>query len=286
MPLDPRFSGKKSKETLKGRLILFFRSAFFKVFISIFLLFGFNSVFKRMFKQDPINAVKVSSEAFLIDFVRTPIQAMNNLLDSIKSYQNLLSQNAHLKERVACLENVLLEKNNLIEDLNNVKKIMDQNDFEENQKILRVLGTENIFPNAYMFLKTDSAFSPINNQLILSENRLIGRITSYTSKYIKIMLITDCKSRVPVRLKKSGEQALLIGRGTNDLSVQFIDRTPDDEFINSLSEEDIFVTSGIDDVFSPNIPVARFLGAKNGEVLASPLCNFNTLQFASVLTLQ
>ncbi|MBP9752396.1 MAG: rod shape-determining protein MreC [Proteobacteria bacterium] len=283
MPADSRFSGKKSKETLKGRLSLFFKSALFKVSFLISLLSATHIGTKYLFKTDYLEIGKMYIESALISITQSPIKTIENIYDSFYSYKNLLLEKNSLKEEVEMLKSNIQQKELLIDDLKEIKNILDKIDFSEcNPIFARVLGTENIFPHSYMFLKVDLNTPISQNQLVLSENGLIGRVIENSSKKVKVMTITDCHSRVPVRLKKSGEQALLIGQGTNELKVEFIDRAADDEFIKNCVDDDIFVTSGIDDLFTPNIPVARFLRVENGEIFAKPFSNLNTVQFAYI----
>lgn len=189
------------------------------------------------------------------------------LVNEIKALEKEIN---HLK----VINNSLFIK---INDFEKIKKILEKNDETEClDSITRVLGVENIFPRSFLYAERSSNFNPSKDQLVLSDFGLVGRISDYTEKKIKILLITDFYSRVPVIVKETGEQAIVQGQGNDELRVVFID-----QMISSVEdlESKLLVTSGIDDFFEPNIPIAKITRSKNGEVFAKPLGDFKTIEF-------
>jgi rod shape-determining protein MreC len=235
------------------------------------------------FKINILEFAKTRTSVFFIYCIEKPIYALNSVKDSINSYQGLLTERACLKEELAELKKITQAQTLQLEDLSSLKKMLEGIDYvETTPKPARVLGTHSIFPHAVLYASLPVDTDVLKDQLVLSENGLVGRVVQKAGKSVKIMLITDHYSRIPVRLKKTGEQALLTGQGTNELKVSFLERAPDPDFLKNIPLDDVFVTSGIDDVFTPNIPVAQIARTQNGEVFAKPLCDFNTLQFVQI----
>jgi rod shape-determining protein MreC len=86
---------------------------------------------------------------------------------------------------------------------------------------------------------------------VMAHEGLVGRVVKVSGTSAKVMLITDPRSRVGVRLASTGEQGVLVGRRTgNDLRLDLVDP------LTVIRPGEPVLTSGFEGaVFPPGIPV-------------------------------
>ncbi|MCO7224061.1 rod shape-determining protein MreC [Pleionea sp. CnH1-48] len=88
-------------------------------------------------------------------------------------------------------------------------------------------------------------------QAVLDAYGVIGQVISVSSLHSRILLITDSRHAIPVRVERSGERAVALGGGQlNHLSLQYVRSTAD------IKEGDLLLSSGIGERFPDGYPVA------------------------------
>ena len=117
-----------------------------------------------------------------------------------------------------------------------------------------------------------------NNQAVLNEHGLLGRIMSVGPQASQIMLITDSSSRVPVRVENSDVEAIVLGNNSMFLDVNI-----------KMHDEDVKVgqrlmSSGFGNVFPKGVPVAVIVSARNGTVKAKPFFPNGQMEIIKVVT--
>lgn len=114
-------------------------------------------------------------------------------------------------------------------------------------------------------------------QPVRGPDGLIGRILETGPNTARVLLLSDPESIVPVRRTRDGLPALAAGRGDGLLDIRSA------SLANvGFEPGDIFVTSGIGGIYSPNIPVARVLKRARDTALARTFAQPDTLDFALV----
>ncbi len=89
-------------------------------------------------------------------------------------------------------------------------------------------------------------------QVALVGKAIYGQVKSLTPTSAVIMQLTDIKHAIPVRNERTGLGALAAGTGkTNKLELKHVEASVD------VLEGDIFVSSGLGQLFPPDFPVAR-----------------------------
>lgn len=89
-------------------------------------------------------------------------------------------------------------------------------------------------------------------QVVMDEIGIIGQVTRIYPFLSEVTLITEKDHAVPVQVLRNGLRTVVFGAGdTSKLSLRYMPVSSD------VQNGDVLVTSGIDGVYPPGIPVAR-----------------------------
>jgi len=90
------------------------------------------------------------------------------------------------------------------------------------------------------------------SQVALADNNIYGQVESVTPKSAVIMQLTDIKHAIHVRNVRTGLGALAVGTGKDNLlELKHVETSMD------IQTGDIFVSSGLGQLFPPDFPVAK-----------------------------
>lgn len=88
-------------------------------------------------------------------------------------------------------------------------------------------------------------------QVVMDERGIVGQITRVYPWLSEVTLITEKDHAVPVQVQRSGLRSIAFGAGdTSRLSLRYMPVSTD------IQKGDLLVTSGIDGIYPPGIPVA------------------------------
>ncbi|HUR23258.1 MAG TPA: rod shape-determining protein MreC [Acidimicrobiales bacterium] len=114
---------------------------------------------------------------------------------------------------------------------------------------------------------------------------LVGRVVDVSRSRATVLLITDPKSDVGIRLANSGDVGVAAGRGSRStLRLDFVDPA------TKVDKGEAVVTSGLQQsVFPPGVPVGTVVAARSGagslqqDVTVKPAVDLRRLTFVKVL---
>ena len=117
---------------------------------------------------------------------------------------------------------------------------------------------------------------------VVDEIGVLGQVVHVDPVQSEVMLITDKDLSVPVKTTRSGVRGVLFGAGEGRLEMRFVLADAD------VKPGDRLVTSGLDGVYVPGLPVAEVLEVRRGEqafanILASPLAGVEKAQHVLVI---
>ncbi len=87
-------------------------------------------------------------------------------------------------------------------------------------------------------------------QVVIDELGVVGQVTRAFPMLAEVTLITDKEQAVPVQIVRNGLRAVLFGSGAGNLELRFLAANAD------VQDGDLLVTSGLDGVYLPGLPVA------------------------------
>ncbi len=87
---------------------------------------------------------------------------------------------------------------------------------------------------------------------VIDETGLIGQVTRVYPLTSEVTLITDKDQSVPIQIQRTGERAILFGTGASHTTeLRYLPANTD------IRIGDTLVTSGLDGLYPPGVPVAR-----------------------------
>ncbi|MGB4765384.1 MAG: rod shape-determining protein MreC [Rugosibacter sp.] len=99
-------------------------------------------------------------------------------------------------------------------------------------------------------------------QVVVDEQGVMGQVVRSFPLTAEVSLLTDKQQAVPVVVQRTGLRAILSGTGSGTLEVQFLASSVD------VQVGDYLVTSGLDGVYLPGLPVAKVSKVKRDDAYA------------------
>ena len=203
---------------------------------------------------------------------------------NINRQEELQKENINLKKQVESFSLLLKEQNNLninTQELLNInKQIKIYNGFNAN--IARAIIDLNYLINNKLLIDIG-----LNKQLktglaVINKDGLVGQISIVNRNNAQVILTTNPEFKIYVQTQTSKVKMLATGIGNNRIMVKYIKKS------DQLHEGDILVTTGLDDIYPANIPVAKIIKIfyeNNGfnSALCEPIVNFNILKYILVM---
>ena len=112
-------------------------------------------------------------------------------------------------------------------------------------------------------------------QVVMDDVGIVGQITRVYPWLSEVTLITEKDHAVPVQVLRNGLRTILFGAGdTSQLSLRYMPVSAD------IQNDDMLVTSGIDGIYPPGLPVARVVKIERDA--AYPFARVTCLPVAGV----
>jgi rod shape-determining protein MreC len=112
-------------------------------------------------------------------------------------------------------------------------------------------------------------------EVVMDDAGIVGQVTRVYPWLSEVTLITEKDHAVPVQVVRNGLRTILFGTGdTSQLSLRYMPVSAD------IQNDDVLVTSGIDGIYPPGIPVARVIKIERDA--AYPFARVTCLPLAGV----
>lgn len=125
----------------------------------------------------------------------------------------------------------------------------------------------------------------IAGQPLIDHQGVIGQVTRVFPFISEVTLITDKEQAIPVQLVRSGVRSVAFGVGRGLLELRFLPANAD------VEKGDLLVTSGLDGVYQPGLPVAEVIQIDRdasysfARILCKPVAGVEHFSTAMLLNL-
>ena len=238
--------------------------------------------------EDAINTVAQPIQRF-------SVRASNSIIDFFERVfktSNADRENEQLKVRIAQYEIMENELNNLRQENQRLKELLDYADtVEEYERVTApVIGrSQGIWFNQFT-VGAGRNQGVEEDMAVINGAGLVGRVTSVSANTCKVTAIIDSTSDVSVIVERTRDYGFVrglleAGGGDDTMELYFLPMG------NDLVPGDVLVTSGADGVFPRGLSVGSVLevsrsseDAEDRDALVSPTVDFLRLEEVVILT--
>ncbi len=123
---------------------------------------------------------------------------------------------------------------------------------QPNVKFAEIVYAERDVFRRKVLIDKGSAANIQESQVVMDDKGIVGQITRVYPWLSEVTLITEKDHAVPVQIQRNGLRSIAFGAGdTSHLTLRYMPVSAD------IVKGDVLVTSGIDGIYPPGIPVAR-----------------------------
>jgi rod shape-determining protein MreC len=187
----------------------------------------------------------------------------------IKQNDDLSQQ--HQSDAAQLLQLQALQLEN--QQLRNLAALPIRNEFTT--QIVEIIYAErDVFKRRVLVNKGANADVQVG-QVVMDDIGIVGQVTRVYPWLSEVTLITEKDHAVPVQVQRNGLRTIVFGAGdTSQLSLRYMPASAD------IQNDDVLVTSGIDGIYPPGIPVAKVIKIEHDA--AYPFAHVTCLPLAGV----
>ncbi|HHT9110698.1 MAG TPA: rod shape-determining protein MreC [Candidatus Brocadiaceae bacterium] len=213
----------------------------------------------------------------------------SNFLDRLIATWQDTRMKQGLEDQVSLYKNKLLEQQDTIYKLESKLSMLSKFQAENKNSKTTLITADIIGYDTSNFRKSitinaGSKHGVKQDDIVISNNALVGRVTMVSKGSSVIQLITDPASRIPGRVVQTREQVLLEGNATAFCQLKYVPRWA------KLKKGDDVVSSEIGGVYPPSLPIATVVetemkgGALFQSVKVLPKVNIANIESVLVVT--
>lgn len=181
-----------------------------------------------------------------------PVDAGMDLGDYFSSLRTLKGENENLRGRQLATANLLLRQEHLEEENRRLRALLDMKERQPAEgRVAEILYAARDPFTRRVIVDKGSQVGVEAGQAVIDELGVLGQVTRAYPLTSEVTLLTDKEQVIPVEVQRSGLRAVLAGAGAGAMELRFLATNAD------VQPGDILVTSGLDGVYLPGLPVAR-----------------------------
>ncbi|MDE2598210.1 MAG: rod shape-determining protein MreC [Rhodocyclaceae bacterium] len=181
-----------------------------------------------------------------------PVEFAGGAGKYFSSLATLQSENAELRDRQLATANRLLRQENLELENRRLRELLDMRDRQPTQgQVADVLYAARDPFSRRIIIDKGMQNDISAGQVVVDDVGVVGQITRVFPLISEVTLLTDKNQAIPVQVQRNGLRAVLAGAGSGRMELRFLAANAE------VEPGDILVTSGLDGVYLPGLPVAK-----------------------------
>ena len=198
-----------------------------------------------------------------------PVDAGMDLGDYLSSLRSLKNENEALRKQQLATANLLLRQTHLDHENQRLRALLEM---KERQpaigQVAEILYAARDPFSRRVIIDKGSQTGIEAGQAVVDELGVVGQVTRVFPMTSEVTLLTDKDQAIPVEIQRKGLRAILTGAGAGAMELRFMATNAD------VQAGDLLVTSGLDGVYLPGLPVAKVVAVEreNSLVFARIAC--------------
>ncbi len=181
-----------------------------------------------------------------------PLEGHERWNNYFSSFTTLEKENAGLRRQQLATANLLLRQEHLELENQRLRALLEMKLRQPvSSQVAEIIYSARDPFARRVILDKGAQQNIATGQVVIDELGVIGQVTRVFPLLAEITLITDKDQAVPVQIIRNGLRSVLFGAGAGNLELRFLAANAD------VQAGDVLVTSGLDDVYLPGLPVAK-----------------------------
>ncbi len=271
---------------MKRRRVLFIRLSQFRIFlrkliVTLVVISAFGLVILSKADNAHLNTTEDVVARVLNPVIRVmqlPADGVYYLYEKIRDVIRVYADNKALKsqeERVYYLEQKLQAlkiENELLSEMLYYTPPEDA-DFVT----AKVIASEGDGFSHSLIAYIANVKSVKKGQVVLYKRSVIGRIDSVHGSYVRILLISDINSKIPVVVERTRAKGILSGNNTSVMNLLYTAPKAD------IVKGDEIVTSGVGGIFPSGLPVGYVTRVSPSAIEVEPMEPIETVEYVKIV---
>ena len=184
--------------------------------------------------------------------VHAPLDWLENASGYFGNITRFQTENAQLKRAQLDNAGTLLRARQLEAENERLRKLLEIKERQQvNGQVTQILHAARDPFSHRLIVDKGQQNKIIAGQPVVDAEGVVGQVTRVFPFVSEITLITDKDQAVPVQVLRNGLRSVVFGLGNNQLELRYMPVNAD------VQNGDLLVTSGLDGIFLPGLPVAR-----------------------------
>lgn len=190
-----------------------------------------------------------------------PVQAARNVAGYFASQSSLLGENEAYKRRQVESAGTLLRHQQLEQENQRLRALFDMRARQPVQGVIaEILYSARDPFSRRVIIDKGAAQGIAAGQAVVDDVGVIGQVTRVFPLMSEVTLISDKDQAVPVQVVRNGLRTVLFGAGGGSMELKYLAANAD------VQPGDTLVTSGLDGVYLPGLPVATVARVERDDV--------------------
>lgn len=184
--------------------------------------------------------------------VMLPVEGAGEAGTYFTDISSLQRENTLLRERQLAQANLLLRQTHLENENRRLRALLDmQERIDAPARAAEILYNVRDPFARRVIIDRGLTHGIDAGQAVIDDQGVIGQVTRAFPLTSEVTLLTDKNQSIPVQVARNGLRAVLAGAGSGTMELKFLPANAD------VQPGDALVTSGLDGIYLPGLPVAR-----------------------------
>jgi rod shape-determining protein MreC len=181
-----------------------------------------------------------------------PVDAAGDLGERLTTLSSLQAENAELRRKLLEQAHLLVRQEYLEEENKQLRVLLDMKERQPAEgRIAEILYAARDPFSRRVILDKGNQDGITSGQAVVDDVGVVGQVTRVFPLTSEVTLLTDKDQAIPIQVQRNGLRAVLAGAGAGTLELRFLAANAD------VQAGDLLVTSGLDGVYLPGLPVAK-----------------------------
>ena len=215
----------------------------------------------------------------ILRIISIPIMKFAETIDNISELKRIRKENIILKTENKELLRWQAAAKYLLNENEKLAKLLNYTPLPEAEYLAaRVIAEKSGSFAKSLIAYTAKPYKIKKGQAVITEEGLVGRVDLKGSKSVRILLITDINSKIPIVTETTRTKAILTGNNTNFPLLTSVYEN------NEIMIGEKIVTSDITGAFPAGIPVGTVIASgDDGLIKVQPFVDFSRLEYVSIV---